>query len=110
MISGLYAGEALAAGDACYINTSDNKIYRSNGTTTGLPSVVDGFTPSDVPIGEVVTLMWHVNLRYGAALSPGSFVYLDTVAGGLSTVATTGGLTIIGRVIDTTRIWVQKSY
>lgn len=109
-LSGLYAGEALAAGDACYIKTSDGKVYRSNGTAANAAAVVDGFTPSDVPIGEVVTLMWHVNFRYGAGLSPGSFVYLDTTAGGLSDAATTGGTVPIGRVVDATRIFVQKSY
>jgi len=109
-LSGLYAGAALSAGDACYINTSDGKVYQSIGTAANAAAVVDGFTPSDVPLGEVVTLMWHVNLRYGAGLSPGSFAYLDTVAGGLSTVATTGGTVPIGRVVDATRIYVQKSY
>lgn len=109
-VSGLYAGAGLVAGDACYIKTSDGKVYPSNGTAANAAAVVDGFTPSDVPIGEVVTLIWHVNLRYGAGLSPGSFVYLDTVAGGLNDTATTGGLTPVGRVIDATRIYVQKSY
>jgi hypothetical protein len=110
MISGLYAGEALAAGDACYIKTSDGKVWRSNGTSANAAAVVDGFTPSDVPIGESVTLMWHVNFRYGAALNPGSFVYLDTNPGALNDTATTGGTVPIGRVIDATRIFVQKSY
>ncbi len=110
MVSGLYAGEALAAGDACYIKTSDGKVYRSNGTAANAAAVVDGFTPSDVPIGEVVTLMWHVNFRYGAGLSPGSFAYLDTNAGALNDTATTGGTVPVGRVIDATRIFVQKSY
>ena len=109
-VSGLYAGEALAAGDACYINTSDGKIYRSIGTSANAAAVVDGFTPSDVPVGEVVTLMWGVNFRYGTALTPGSFAYLDTVAGGLNTAPTTGGTVAIGRCIDSTRIWVRKSY
>jgi len=109
-LSGLYAGSALFAGDACYINTSDGKVYQSNGSAANAAAVVDGFTPSDVPIGEVVTLMWDVNMRYGAGLTPGSFAYLDTVAGGLNTVPTTGGLTPIGRIVDTTRIYVQKSY
>lgn len=109
-LSGLYAGEALAAGDACYIKTSDGKVWRSIGTAVNAAAQVDGFTPSDVPIGEVVTLMWDVNFRYGLALSPGSFAYLDTTAGGLSDAATTGGTVPIGRVVDATRIYVQKSY
>jgi hypothetical protein len=110
-LSGLYAGAALSAGDACYIKTSDGKVYPSIGTAANAAAVVDGFTPSDVPIGEVVTLIWAVHLRYGAALSPGSFAYLDaTTAGALNDTASTGGTTPIGRVVDTTRIYVQKSF
>jgi hypothetical protein len=109
-VSGFHAGEALASGDACYIKTSDGLIYRSIGTAVNAAAVVDGFTLSAVPIGEAVTLYWNVNLRYGAGLSPGSFAYLDTVAGGLNDTATTGGTVAIGRVIDATRIWVRKSY
>lgn len=228
-LSGLYAGEALAAGDACYIKTSDGKIYRSSGlglsapaapalstsgsggtvaaglydvkityvnaqgettgsetsqiTTSGSTStitvaspaaagsggnaatkfkvymspanggalalqngsgtnigtnftlsappstgsgavptsnttgtaagsnVVDGFTPSDVPSGEVATLIWNVNLRYGASLSPGTFAYLDDATpGALNDSPTEIGTVPIGRVVDATRIYVKKSY
>lgn len=109
-VSGLYAGEQINSGDACYIKTSDGKVYRSNGTAANAAAVVDGFALSDCPSGEVLSLYWGVNLRYGANLSPGTFVYLDTTAGGLSDAATTGGTVPIGRVIDATRIWVRKSY
>jgi hypothetical protein len=109
-LSGLYAGESLSAGDACYIKTSDGKVYRSIGTAANAAAVVDGFALSDCPIGEVLSLYWGVNLRYGAGLNPGTFAYLDTTAGGLSDAATTGGTVPIGRVIDATRIWVRKSY
>lgn len=226
-LSGLYAGELLAAGDACYIKTSDGKIWRSNGgaglaapnaptlttatsggtvlagvytavisyinaqgetvasqssdiTTTGATStitvaspaasgsggaaatayrvymssinggpltlqngagtaiatnltltappttngagpltsnttltgaaVVDGYAASSCPVGEPVTLYYGIRFRYGASLSPGTFVYLDTVAGGLSDAPTTGGANPIGRVIDATRIDLKRSY
>lgn len=109
-VSGLYAGEALSAGDACYIKTSDGKVYKSTGAAANAAAVVDGFALSDCPIGEALSLYWGVNLRYGAGLSPGSFAYLDTTAGGLSDAATTGGTVPIGRVIDATRIYVKKSY
>jgi len=83
----------------------------TSNTTGAVSSVVDGFTPSDVPSGEVVTLMWDVNFRYGASLSPGSFAYLDdTTAGALNDAPTALGTVPIGRVIDATRIRVRKSY
>jgi hypothetical protein len=110
-ISGLYAGEAIAAGDACYIKTSDGKVYRSTGAAANAAAVVDGFAPTDYSSGDAMSLYWNVNFRYGAALSPGSFCYLSgTTAGGLDTATSTGGTTPIGRVIDATRIFVQKSY
>jgi hypothetical protein len=109
-VSGLYAGAQLYAGDACYISSSDGKVYQSNGTAANAAAVVDGFAAGDVPAGEAVTLYYGVRFRYGTGLTPGSFVYLDTVAGGLSTVATTGGTAPIGRVIDTTRIDLKRSW
>lgn len=109
-LSGLYAGEAIAAGDACYIKTSDGKLWRSNGTAANAAAVVDGFAASDAAVGDPVSIYYGIRFQYGAALSPGTFVYLDTVAGGLSDVATTGGTAIIGRVIDTTRIDLKRSW
>ena len=109
-LSGLYAGEAITAGDACYIKSSDGKIYRSNGTAANAAAVVDGFAASDAPIGEPVSLYYGIRFRYGANLTPGTFVYLDTNAGGLSDAATTGGTVAIGRVVDATRIDLFRSY
>jgi hypothetical protein len=109
-VSGLIAGEALAAGDACYIKTSDGKVWRSTGAAANAAAVVDGFVPTACPVGEATSLYWDVNFRYGAALSPGSFLYLDTSAGGLADAATTGGTVPVGRVIDATRVFVRKSY
>lgn len=109
-VSGLIAGEALSAADACYIKTSDGKVYKSTGAAANAAAVVDGFAPDDCPIGEATSLYWDVNFRYGAALSPGSFAYLSATAGLLDTAATTGGLVPIGRVIDATRIYLFKSY
>src|SRR6266566_4102791 len=109
-LSGLYAGEAIASGDACYIKTSDGKIWRSIGTAVNAAAEVDGFAASDAAVGDPLTLYYGVRFQYGAALSPGSFLYLDTVAGGLSDVATTGGTVKIGRVIDATRVDLRRSY
>lgn len=108
-LSGLHAGEALAAGDACYIKSADGLVYRSDGGAVGTAAVVDGYAPTDCPIGEATSLYWDVNFRYGSGLTPGIFVYLGTT-GALSDVATTGGTNPIGRVIDATRIWLTKSY
>jgi len=109
-LSGLIAGEAISSGDACYIKSSDGKIWRSIGTAANAAAVVDGFAAGDCPVGEPLSLYYNIRFRYGASLTPGSYVYLDTVAGGLSDAATTGGTTPIGRVIDSTRIDLVRSY
>lgn len=110
-ITGLYAGENIAIGDACYIKTADGKVYRSTGAAAGAAAVVDGFAFVAANAGEAVTLIRSVVVAYGSALSPGSFVYLSGVTvGGLADAASVGGTTPIGRVIDATRIFLQKSY
>ncbi len=110
-ISGFHAGEALAAGDACYIKTSDGLVYRSTGAAANAAAAVDGFVPADCPIGEATSLYFNVQFYYGTGLTIGSYVYLSgTVAGGLDTAASTGGVNPIGRVIDATRIRVVPSY
>ena len=109
-LSGLYAGEAIAGRDACYIKTSDGKIWRSIGTAANAAAEVDGYAACDAAVGDPLTLYYGIRFQYGSGLSPGSFLYLDTVAGGLSDVATTGGTAKIGRVIDATRIDLRRSY
>ncbi len=109
-LSGLYAGEAIAGGDACYIKTSDGKIWRSIGTAANAAAEVDGYAACDAAVGDPLTLYYGIRFQYGSGLSPGSFLYLDTVAGGLSDVATTGGTAKIGRVIDATRVDLRRSY
>src|SRR6266568_2890704 len=71
---------------------------------------VDGYAACDAAVGDPLTLYYGIRFQYGSGLSPGSFLYLDTVAGGLSDVATTGGTAKIGRVIDATRIDLRRSY
>ena len=110
-LSGLYAGEAIAAGDAVYIKTADGKLWRSSGAAANAAAVVDGFAASDAAVGDPLTIYYNIRFQYGASLNPGSYVYLDSaVLGGLADGATTGGTTPIGRVIDSTRIDLVRSY
>lgn len=105
----LYAGEDLAAGDACYIK-SDGKIWKSTGAAANAAAKVRGYTEIAVKSGEPVTLVFNVTFRYGASLTPGIDVYLSgTTAGGLDTAASTGGTAPIGYVVDATRIYLYQS-
>lgn len=102
-LTGLLAGEALSAGDACYI-ASGGTVMKATGTAANAAAKVRGFAAQDTASGEAVTLIMDANWRYGAGLTPGASVFLDTTAGGLNDAATTGGTAPIGFVIDATRI------
>lgn len=105
--TGLLAGEALAAGDACYIKAADGRAWKSTGAAANAAAQVDGFAAEACAVGQAVTLYFDVKFRYGAALSPGARLYLSgTAAGGLADAASTGGTGPVAKVIDATRIHV----
>ncbi len=106
-IVGLLAGEAIAAGDLCYIK-SDGKVWIATGAAANAAAKVDGMALQAAAVNEAVTLVFDVNVRYGAGMTPGARIYLGA-AGVISDVATTGGTAPIGFVIDATRIRVWQS-
>jgi hypothetical protein len=108
-IAGLLAGAAIAAGDACYINSS-GVVVLSTGAAANAAAKVRGFAAAAATSGEAVTLVWDVNFRYGAGLTPGADVYLSgTTAGALDSATSTGGTAPIGFVVDATRIRLYQS-
>jgi hypothetical protein len=107
--AGLLAGDAIGAGDACYINSS-GVVVRSTGAAANAAAKVRGFAMFAATSGEAVTLLFDVNFRYGAGLTPGADVYLSgTTAGALDSVSSTGGTAPIGYVVDATRIHLFQS-
>lgn len=107
-VNGLLTGEAIAAGDACYIK-SDGKIWRSTGAAANAAAKVDGFAPKAADSGEALTLYHGVVFNYGAGLTPGATVYLSATAGLIADAATTGGTAPIGFVVDATRVFLTVS-
>jgi hypothetical protein len=107
-ISGLKAGEAIAAGDPCYIKT-DGLVWLSTGAAANAAAKVDGFAAEASAVGEAVTLFFDVNFRYGAGMTPGTRVYLGATAAVLADATSTGGTAPIGFVVDATRIHVWQS-
>jgi hypothetical protein len=109
-VNGLITGEAISAGDACYVK-SDGKIWRSNGTNADAAAVVDGFAAENAAVGASLTLYHGVVFNYSAALmTPGTPYYLAAVAGGLDTATSTGGTVVIARAIDSSRLAVRRSW
>lgn len=103
-LSELKAGEALAAGDACYVN-ADGTVRRSSGAAANAAAKVDGFAAMAAASGEAVTLVTDCNWHYGAGLTPGARLFLSgTVLGGLADAASIGGTAPVGFVLDATRV------
>lgn len=97
-LSGLYAGEAIAAGDPCYIK-SDGLVWRSNGTAATAPAAVHGWATVPSMAGSPVTLYWNVHISYGPAnATPGAKLYVSATPGQLDTAATTGGTAPVATV------------
>jgi hypothetical protein len=110
VIPELKTGEAIAAGDACYIKTSDRKIYKSTGAAANAAAQVHGFAPRAAASGEALTLLRNVTFGYGSGLSAGTPVFLSgATAGALADAASTGGWMPIGFVVDDTRIHLTGS-
>lgn len=108
----IFAGEALGACDACYINPADGLVYRSNGAAAaGSDSAqVHGWTARPAKAGDAISLYMGVNFRYGSALTPGKRLYLsDQTRGGLADAPSTGGAGPVAFVIDAVRVRVRNS-
>jgi hypothetical protein len=106
--SGLLAGEAIAAGDPCYIK-SDGKAWLATGAAANAAAKVAGFALVAAAAGEAITLYTDVEIRYGASMTPGAQVFLGATAGALADAASTGGTAPIGVVVDATRIRVWSA-
>lgn len=107
-ITGLLAGEAIAAGDVCYIK-SDGKVYKSDGSAADAAARVDGIVLVAAAAGEAVTLLFNVNVRYGSGMTPGTRFYVSADAGLLADAPSTGGIEPVAFAIDATRIRVWQS-
>ncbi len=107
-ITGLLAGEAIAAGDICYIK-SDGKVWLSDGSAADAAAVCDGMALVAAAVGEAVTLIFNVNVRYAAAMTPGTRYYVSATAGALADEASTGGIEPVAMAIDATRIRIWQS-
>ena len=109
-ITGLIAGENLSACAPCYVKAADGKVYQSNGTAVNEAAKFDGFAARTALLGQPITLYGiGLRMRFGNGLTPGADYFVDSVAGGLSDVATIGGLVSIARAIDTTDVRVTKN-
>lgn len=105
-ISGLIAGEDLAAFDAVYVK-SDGKVWRANGTAANAAARVRGFAAEKAYAAQndAVTVVNNCEVAWANALTPGIDLFLSAaVPGGFTDTATTGGATAIAYVKDANHI------
>jgi hypothetical protein len=108
-IPDLLAGEAIAAGDCCYIKTADGKLYRSNGTAAAEAAEFVGLAARAAAVGQPVTVFGlGARFHYAAAgtLGPGDKYFVSATPGALDTVATIGGTVAVAQAINDTDIRV----
>lgn len=112
-IGGLYAGEAIAAGDVVYIKASDGKVWKCTGAAANEAAEAWGMAPGPASAGDPVSIWFNQAFGYkplvgGSPKGAGAKLYVSgTVAGGLADVASVGGTKPVARVIDTDgRIYV----
>lgn len=103
-ITGLVAGEALAAFDACYIK-SDGKAWLATAAAADAKGYVRGYAARAVAAGQPITLFRECRVRYGASLTPGANVFLSSATpGALQDTAGAHAPNAIGYCVDDTRI------
>ena len=109
-IVGLFAGETIAPGDACYIRAADGLVLMATGAANNAAADVAGFSFGAASVGDPITLVDQGNFRYGSNFAPSTKLFLSgTVPGGLADAASTGGLAPIAVTIDATRIRLLQS-
>ena len=111
----LKAGEDLDPVAPCYINSSDGKLYMTNGTADDEAAEVIGFTPMAYSAGEPVTLfrdntIFHYSDDFSAdGVSPGDVLYPGATAGRLDTAASVGGIVPCAVVMSNEHIMVTRA-
>lgn len=88
-LSGLYAGEALSAGDACYIKSSDGKVYKAGGlglTAPAAPALATASSGGTVAAGIHGVRITYVNANGETVASEASHI---TTSGSTSTITVT---------------------
>lgn len=86
-IRAITTGEAIAAGDACYVK-SDGKIWKSSGALTGLNPPDEPALATATSGGTVAAGIYGVKITYKNATG-------ETLASESSTIATTGATSTI---------------
>lgn len=94
------AGETITAGQALYLNSTDNELYKADANDTAAKAVVVGVALNGASNGQPLSYApagCVVNM--GATLTVGTIYVLSTTAGGVAPstdLATSSYVTVLG--------------
>lgn len=105
--TGIVAGEAILAYAAVYIKASDGKMYNATGAAANAAARARGWSADVYATGDKDGTIYYgdITVNYASAtMTPGDDLFLSgTVPGGLANVASTGGVGVLGFVLDSSR-------
>lgn len=78
------AGEAIAAGKACYQNSVDQKAYLADADDTAAKAIVEGIALNGAAANQPVRIQTGGDLDIGATLTVGEIYVLSGSAGGVA--------------------------
>lgn len=105
-IFSLTAGENLSANDACYISTSDGKVYKCDADDTTKMDFV-GFAQEAATTNNTVRLIHDGQMTGLSSLTIGAVYYLSGTAGAITATAPTN-VKVVGKAISATILKIAE--
>lgn len=109
-ISGLFAGEAISAGEACRIDPVTGLVMLAVSTelVDALPAYA-GFAVRNYGLGDAVTLFKAgARLDFSAGMTPGDLLYVSAVAGELADAPVVAGDHAVAMAINPTDVFILR--
>ena len=108
LVLALTAGEALSARDACYISSSDGKVYKCD--ADDLDKIhFGGFAQEAASLNAAVNLVPKGFLGGFSGLTIGALYYLSGTAGAITTTRPTNAV-LAGRAVSATQIKIFDGF
>lgn len=106
LVLALTAGEALSARDACYISSSDGKVYKCDADDTAKLGFI-GFAQEAAVLNGAVNLVYANHMGGFSALTIGAPYYISGTAGAVTATAPTN-VVRVGTAVSATQILISN--
>lgn len=104
-----YAGEAITAGEAVYIDLTTSKLMRASADAL-VTAEAAGIAMNSGALGQPIVYQSYGTITIGATLATGTAYYVSATAGGIcleSDIATGDYPTLLGFAVSTTVLSVS---